>query len=243
MRALLGAGLLALSACFGGGASSDELVVSAAASLADLMAELAVEFEGAHPDVEVTLNIGGSSALREQILEGAPADVFASANLGNMVALHDSGDVAESHVFATNDLAIAVPQGNPGEVEGLDDFERVDLFLGLCDRMVPCGQYAAETLESAGVVASIDTFEPDVRALLTKVAAGELDAGVVYTTDVKADDNVDLVVIPPEHQVRVEYPIAVVTGSDQPALSAEFVEFALSQSGREIIERHGFGTP
>src|SRR5690606_38345755 len=132
---------------------------------------------------EVMLNLGPSSGLREQILEGAPVDVFASANSENMEQVAQAGEVDEWFVFARNRLTIAVPAGNRAGITGLDDFGRDDLVIGLCAEAVPCGDLARETLASAGITPAIDTNEPDVRALLTKLEADELDAGIVYLTD------------------------------------------------------------
>ncbi len=168
-----------------GSSVEGELLVSAAASLTDAFAEMESAFEDANPDVDVLLNLGSSSALREQILEGAPADVFASANTSNMDQVAEAGELAgDAEIFVTNSLQIAVPTGNPAEVTGLEDFAREELLIGLCAEDVPCGDFGRQALENAGVIPSIDTNEPDVRALLTKIEAGELDAGITYVTDV-----------------------------------------------------------
>ena len=166
-----------------GSSVEGELLVSAAASLTDAFAEIESAFEEANPDVDVVLNLGSSSALREQILEGAPADVFASANTSNMDQVAEAGELSgEAEIFATNSLQIAVPTGNPGGVTGLEDFAREELLIGLCAEDVPCGDFGRQALAKAGVIPSIDTNEPDVRALLTKIEAGELDAGITYVT-------------------------------------------------------------
>ena len=171
----------------GSDSATGTIEVFAAASLADSFSDIEEAFEKLHPDADVRLNLAGSSALREQLREGAPADVFASAS----VAIFD--EVASldlvlgpTRVFARNRLRIAVPAGNPGGVEGIGDFDRDELALGLCSEGVPCGDLARQALEQNGVNANIDTNEPDVRALLTKIAADELDAGIVYATDVIA---------------------------------------------------------
>lgn len=225
--------------------SSGDVLVSAAASLTDAFTAIEAAFEREHPDIDVILNLGGSSALREQIIEGAPVDVFASANVSNMAAVVDEGLVSgEPQVFARNLLQIAVPAGNPAEISGLEDFSREDLLIGLCAEAVPCGEFARESLDNAGVVATIDTNEPDVRALLTKIEAGELDAGITYVTDVASTGgSVVGIDIPASVNVVAEYPIAVLSTAPNSAAAAQFVAFILSDDGRTILAAGGFGTP
>jgi molybdate transport system substrate-binding protein len=211
--------LLVVAAC--SGEEDDAVIVFAAASLTDAFTEIADRYDG-----EVTLSFAGSSALREQIDSGAPADVFASA---------DARDAGEA--FATNSLVIAVAPGNEAGVGGLADFARDELLLGLCAPEVPCGALARDALDLAGVEPSLDTEEPDVRALLAKVASGELDAGIVYRTDVEAAE-VDTVRVPKEHDVVASYPIAALTDAGE-----SFVELVLSDEGRSILASHGFGPP
>jgi molybdate transport system substrate-binding protein len=177
--------MLLVSAC--SSTASSEVLVSAAASLTDAFSEIETEFERANPSIDVVLNFGGSSALREQILAGAPADVFASANQANMQRIAGEGFVTEAPIdFAINRLEIAVPAGNPASVTSITDLAKADLLIGLCAATVPCGDFARDALAAASVVPAVDTDEPDVRALLTKIEAGELDAGIVYATDVAA---------------------------------------------------------
>ncbi|HEU4917191.1 MAG TPA: molybdate ABC transporter substrate-binding protein [Acidimicrobiia bacterium] len=243
---------LASVACNGGrddvASASDfqgELLVSAAASLTDAFSEIESGFEEAHPDVDVILNLAASSALREQILEGAPADVFAAANISNMEQVADAGEVTgEAEIFATNLLQIAVPAGNEAGVTGPDDFANEDLLIGLCAEDVPCGEFGREALASAGVTPAIDTDEPDVRALLTKIEVGELDAGITYVTDVmSAGGAVEGVNIPVEDNVVAEYPIATLAGAPHPEAASAFVEFVLSDQGQAILSAHGFSSP
>ncbi|MDX1566368.1 MAG: molybdate ABC transporter substrate-binding protein [Longimicrobiales bacterium] len=219
--------------------------VSAAASLTDAFREVESAFEEAHPQVDVMLNLGGTSALRVQILEGAPVDVFASASTAQMERVVTAGEAAgDPVVFARNRLQIAVPEGNPAGVEGLEDFGDPDLVIGLCAESVPCGELARRTLRRAGVTPAVDTHEPDVRALLTKIELGELDAGIVYATDVAAAEGaVEGIPIPPEVNVRAEYPIAVLARSPNPDLASAFVDFVLSDAGQTILADHGFGGP
>ena len=228
-----------------GSSVEGELLVSAAASLTDAFAEMESAFEDANPDVDVLLNFGSSSALREQILEGAPADVFASANTSNMDQVAEAGELAgAAEIFVTNSLQIAVPIGNPAEVTGLEDFAREDLLIGLCAEDVPCGDFGREALENARVIPSIDTNEPDVRALLTKIEAGELDAGITYVTDVlSASGTVEGVDIPAEVNVVAEYPLATLTGAPNPDAASAWVEFVLSEEGQAILTSYGFTSP
>lgn len=245
-RHLLEIGLATCLLVVGGCARSDgdqELVVSAAASLSEVFEVIARDFEAAHPDVDVVLNVGGSSSLREQIVEGAPTDVFASASLQIMASLADSAHVGTPMVFAANQMVLAVPDGNPGDVQVLADLERSGLYVGLCAEAVPCGEYANQVAERAGVVPSVDTREPDVRALVTKVVAGELDVGLVYLTDVEGTDGIEAVRIPDEYQPKVEYPIAVVADSDETELANAFVEYVRSEAGRAVLKDRGFGVP
>jgi len=222
-----------------------KLLVSAAASLTDAFADVEAAFETANPEVEMVLNSGSSSSLREQILEGAPADVFASANISNMDQVAEAGEVeGEAEIFVLNGLQIAVPAGNPAGVTGLDDFANGDLLIGLCAEEVPCGSFAREALEKAGVTAAIDTNEPDVRALLTKVEAGELDAGIVYLTDVLSTAGaVEGVDIPDEFNVIAEYPIAALVNAPNPNAAEAFVDFVLSAEGQAILVEFGFSSP
>ncbi|HEY6634398.1 MAG TPA: molybdate ABC transporter substrate-binding protein [Acidimicrobiia bacterium] len=240
----MGLALLLVNGC----AAEDEptvVLVSAAASLTDGFAEIESAFEDANPGVDIVLNLGGSSGLREQILEGAPADVFASANLSNMDQVVDAGAVAgEPIIFARNLLQIAVPPGNPGGVTGLTDFAREELLIGLCAEGVPCGDFAREALAAAGVLPSTDTDEPDVRALLTKIEAGELDAGITYVSDVvSAGGSVEGIEIPEGENVVAAYPIATLAEAASPEVSQDFVDFVLSAEGLAILVEHGFAAP
>ena len=224
--------------------SREEVLLFAAASLTDAMEEIGSAFEAANSDFDVRLNLAGSSSLRVQILEGAPADVFASADSANMERVIEAGDAASSSGLADNLLQIAVPAGNPGEITGLADFARDDLLIGLCDAGVPCGDLGRQALANAGVVAAVDTNEPDVRALLVKIEAGELDAGVVYVTDVRAaGDRVEGVPIPSHVNVATTYRIAELSAAPNPVGADAFVSFALSEAAQAILGRHGFSVP
>ena len=244
--------IVAIAACVlgvGCGAQSesgsDTLRVFAAASLTDAFADIEVAFERQRPDIDVQLNIAGSSRLREQILEGAPADVFVSADVANMDALASAGLLAESPVvLARNSLTIAVPSGNTAGVVGVESFTDDDLLLGACAPGVPCGELAREMFDAAGVDAALDTEEPNVRSLLTKVLSGDLDAGVVYITDVSADPTaLDYIEIPPNVNVTTEYPIAVLVDASNPDAGRAFVEFVLSSQAQSMLADRGFAAP
>jgi molybdate transport system substrate-binding protein len=234
--------LLATAACSGDSQTDETVLVFAAASLADAFAGIEEAFERAHPDLDVVLNLGGSSTLRVQILEGAPADVFASADTSNMdQVVRAVSDAEDPVIFARNHLQIAVPSGNPAGVSGLTDFARHDLLIGLCAEAVPCGTLARSVLDRAGVAPTIDTNEPDVRALLTKIETGELDAGIVYVTDVEsADDAVTGIEIPEHQNVVADYPIAALSGDPGAVL---FVDFILSDVGQSLLGEYGFAAP
>jgi molybdate transport system substrate-binding protein len=243
--------VMAIGACASNAASTTttpevegELLVSAAASLTDAFGEIETSFEDANPGVDVVLNLGASSGLREQILEGAPTDVFASANNSNMDQVVEAGEAPDPEIFVTNQLQIAVAAGNPGGVTELADFANEDLFIGLCEEGVPCGDFGREALANAGVTPAVDTNEPDVRALLGKIEAAELDAGIVYVTDVlSTDGEVEGIDIPDEDNVVAEYPIATLTNAPNPAAATAFVAFVLSDEGQAILESYGFGRP
>jgi len=234
---------LGLVAC--GGAGDDEVLVSAAASLSDAFADIESAFEIINPGVDVVLNLASSSALREQILEGAPIDVFAPANASNMDQVVAGGDVlGEPELFARNLLQIAVPAGNLAGVTGLGDFADEELLIGLCAEEVPCGDLGRQALANAGVTAAIDTVEPDVRALLTKIEAGELDAGITYVTDVlAAGGTVEGIDIAEGVNVGATYPIAVLGNGPNPGAGVVFVAFVLSEQGQAILASYGFSSP
>jgi molybdate transport system substrate-binding protein len=221
-----------------------DITVFAAASLTDAFTELGATFESENQGVSAEFNFGASSALREQILAGAPADVFASANPSNMDKVVERGAATDPQNFVTNRLQIAVPAGNQAGVSGLDDFADPDLLIGLCAEEVPCGEFGREVLTNAGLTASVDTNEPDVRSLLTKVEGGELDAGIVYVTDVlAAGDAVEGIDISTDENVIAAYPIAALTDAANAEVADAFVAFVLSDEGQGILGSYGFDAP
>lgn len=226
---------LALVGC---GSSDEQVVVSAASSLTEVFGALEAAYEEADPKVDIVLNLGGSAALREQILGGAPADVFAPASWEHMEAVADEA-IGAPVPFASNSMVIATTAGNPAGIFGVADFADPEPYLGACAESVPCGALAAEVFDAAGIEPELDTEETSVRALLTKVEAGDLDAGIVYSTDVLVAD-VDAFVIPDDANAVTQYPIARF--SEAPG-AAGFVAFVLSPVGQQILADHGFDTP
>jgi molybdate transport system substrate-binding protein len=232
-------------ACGGDDSDGRAVHVFAAASLKGAFTDIAAAFETEHADVDIVTNFAGSSALVTQIVEGAPTDVFASADMANMGRLTEAGGVAgEPVVFATNRAELVVAAGNPRGIEGLAALRDSALVLVTCAPVVPCGAYAADVFARAGVAVQPDSLEENVGAVLTKVVSGEADAGIVYTTDVlAAGDAVTGVTIPPEHNVVAEYPIAVTSAADHPDVARAFVDFATGPEGRAILAAYGFGAP
>ena len=233
--------LLALVSCR---PEAGGVLVFAAASLTDAFTEIETAFEAAQGD-DVVSSFAGSASLREQILEGAPADVFAPADPWHLEVLAGTDEIAYGPFeLARNRMQIAVPTGNPAGVRGLRDFADPDRFIGLCAEDVPCGVLARRVLEKAGIDAAPDTLEPDVRALVTKIEAGELDAGIVYHTDVlAARGKVEGIDIPEEVNAEAVYPIAVMKHAPHPAGARAFVDFVLSEAGQAILADAGFLPP
>jgi molybdate transport system substrate-binding protein len=221
------------------------LTVFAAASLTDVFTELGNRLMADHPGLTVTFNFAGSSALATQITQGAPADVFASANQAQMKIVTDAGLQGESPtVFTENVLEIAVPKGNPGHVSGLADFARPELALAVCAPDVPCGAAAAKVFTAAGITAVPDTQEEDVRAALTKVQLGEVDAALVYASDVhSAGSDVQGIPFPEAGQAVNEYPICALSAAPDPRAAKAFVDLVLSDTGKRALEAAGFRAP
>ncbi|MBO9361877.1 MAG: molybdate ABC transporter substrate-binding protein [Thermoflexus sp.] len=263
---LLSAAILA--ACVGRGSApastasapslEGEMIVFAAVSLTEPFRELAARFEQDHPAVKVIFNFGASSILRTQILQGAPADLFASADEKNMEEVARAGRVAEGPwIFATNRLAIVAPASNPGRVTALADLARPGLRLALPSSEVPIGAYAREVLARAArdpaygsdfaerVLRNVVSSEPNVRAALARVALGEADAAFVYRTDVTPAyrERVRVVEIPDPVNVIARYPIALLKEAPCPAAARAFLELLRSPRGQEVMQRWGFGAP
>lgn len=249
--ALLAVVVLALPGCGGGGRAAEpadatrQITVSAGASLRHVFERLGAQFTAAHPGVSVIFNHGPSSSLAEQIVHGAPADVFAAANPETMEkVVRARKAAAQPSVFATNVLQIAVPRGNPAQVSGLRDFARPELVIAVCAEQVPCGRAAARALAAGGVAGQPDTFEQDVTAVLTKVQLGEVDAGLVYRTDVRAaQGRVRGIDFPEAAKAINHYLIVPVRGSQAGSTGRAFIDHVRSPRGRAVLAAAGFGTP
>ncbi|MBG6225740.1 molybdate transport system substrate-binding protein [Arthrobacter sp. CAN_A2] len=246
--------VLALTACgtadpgaadgaAGGDAVDGSITVFAAASLTASFTELAGQFEEAYPRAQVSLNFAGSSDLATQIGEGAPADVFVSADAGNMAKVADllAGDPVD---VATNTLQLAVPADNPAGITSLADAARPGVKTVVCAQQVPCGAAAATVEEAADVDLAPVSEESSVTDVLGKVTSGQADAGLVYVTDVRsAGDAVRGIDIPEAAGAPTTYPIAALAGSGDAATAQEFVEFASGPFGRSVLGAAGFGAP
>jgi molybdate transport system substrate-binding protein len=227
----------------GAPAATPPLVVFAAASLTDAFTTIADDFQR-RTGQTVTLSFGSSATLATQITAGAPADVFAAASPATMTTVTDAGAAGAPVDFAANTLQIAVPEGNPRRVSGLADFGDADRTIALCAPQVPCGAAAERVFAAAGITPRPDTLEQDVKAALAKVAADEVDAALVYRTDViAAADRVDGIDFPQAGQAVNTYPIAVLTASRAPLAAQAFVDHVRSPEGRAVLDEAGFAPP
>jgi molybdate transport system substrate-binding protein len=249
LAAVLAAAALVLAACAGdddsggssGAPSPSEIKVFAAASLTAAFNELGPQYTAAE-GTKVTFNFAGSQALATQIQQGAPADVFASADIPNMDKVKDL--VGTPQNFASNQLQIVVEKGNPKGVKGLDDLAALDLKVVLAAPDVPAGKYAQQALEKASVTVKPVSQEDNVKAVVNKVALGEADAGIVYVTDVTAGgDKVEGVDIPEDLNVLATYPIATVKASRAQDKAQAFMDLVLSDQGQQVLKKYGFLPP
>lgn len=226
-------------------ALSGTVTVYAAASLKKTFTELASAFEAAHPGTKVTLNFAGSSDLATQISQGAPADVFASADTKNMAKL--SGDSlldGEPKNFATNVLEIAVPPANPASVSSFADLAKPGVRVVVCAPQVPCGTAAEKVEQATGATLKPVSEESSVTDVLGKVTSGEADAGLVYVTDVKnAGDKVKGIPFAEAAQAKNTYPIGTVGSSKNKDLARAFIELVTGSEGRKVLADAGFGAP
>jgi molybdate transport system substrate-binding protein len=216
--------------------------VFAAASLTAAFKDEGTAFQTKHPNATVTLNFAGSASLVTSINNGAPADVFASADTPNMDKVVKAGNATSSPAnFATNKLQIVVPAGNPKGIKGLSDLANPATVVILCAPAVPCGNYANQALTKAAVKVTPKSQEQDVNAVLSKVSLGEADAGIVYVTDIKsAGAKVQGVDIPDDQNVIAAYPMATVKGGANPKGGLAFIDFVLSTAGQVILANYGF---
>jgi molybdate transport system substrate-binding protein len=250
-RALAGLACLALvvPACGGSGSDRSEITVLAAASLTAAFTKIGADFERANPDVTVRFSFGPSDGLATQILEGAPADVFAPASPTYMDQVQTDGPGVSGRAdFARNTLAVVVPSGNPAHIESLDDLARPGVKLVLAAVGVPAGDYAREILGSAGIqkeaLANVVSNEEDVKGVVQKVLLGEADAGIVYGTDVTPDisANVREIAIPDGVNVIATYPIAVINGSSHTPAATAFIQYVVGP-GQTTLRSFGFLPP
>lgn len=257
MRGLLVILLLALVAGVASllpAAADTSLFVFAASSLTETLQEAEQVFEKAHPGVDVRLNLAASSRCRIQIEQGAPADVFLSANTSNMDPLVEAGLAKDPIIFTHNRVLIIAPKSNPGRLIGPSDLAKPGLKLVTCSPEVPIGKYTRtviDKMDASGdyganfktkVLANIASEEPNVKGIVAKVLLGEADAGICYASDVTAAARPKLKVIdiPDEVNVIADYPIAVMTGSSQQALAQQFVAFMMSEQGQRLLAENGF---
>src|SRR5512132_2786881 len=250
LAAVLAVAALTLAACGGdddsGGGSSGqspaEIKVFAAASLTAAFTELGQQYSSANGGTKVAFNFAGSQALATQVQQGAPADVFASADIPNMDKVKDL--VGTPQNFASNLLQIVVEKGNPKGVKTLDDLANPDLKVVLAAPDVPAGRYAKQVLDHAGVSVQPVSQEDNVKAVVTKVSLGEADAGIVYVTDVTAGgDKIEGVDIPREQNVVATYPIATVKASKAQDKAQVFMDLVLSDQGQQVLKKYGFLPP
>jgi molybdate transport system substrate-binding protein len=236
--------ITSLAACGDDDDGGTTLTVYAASSLTKTFEQIGTELEARHDGVTVEFSFGGSSDLVAQIQEGAPADVFASADTANMDKLTaEDLQAAEPENFATNTLEIAVPPDNPAGVESFDDLAG-DLDLVVCAPVVPCGAATEQVADLAGVELRPVSEEQSVTDVLNKVVSGEADAGLVYVTDVAtAGDAVEGIPFPEAGSAVNTYPIATVRDSEHADLAREFVDLVTSDHGRQVLTDLGFGTP
>lgn len=230
--------LLAIAAC-GGPIDHPEppsLTVFAAASLQPPFDRMAPKVP-----VSASFDYAGTQTLTTQLIQGAKADVFASADSLHMRTVQDAGLLVGSpKVFAHNRLEIAVEKGNPKGIHSLADLARPGLVIVLADPSVPAGKYAQQALAKVAVTVRPASLEPQVTGVLSKVALGEADAGIVYVSDIVTSGQVDGVVIPDSQNVIADYFIAKLTNG--PAAADAFIAFVLSPDGQAILHSAGFDT-
>jgi molybdate transport system substrate-binding protein len=229
------------------------LNVFAAASLTGSFTAIAAKYQQAHPNVVIKLNFAGSQILEQQIANGAAADVFASADLANMTKASDAGLVGVSQVFVKNRLTVIIPASNPGHINTLHDLANKGVKIDIAAPTVPAGKYSLQVLAKMAlspqygpayvkaVKANFVSLETDVKAVVTKVQLGEVDAGYVYVTDAAvAKDKVTMIPIPDIYNVIAQYPIAVTKGSTHASDAQAFMQYILSKDGQDVLQQYGF---
>lgn len=233
-----------------------EITVYAAASLRDAFNEMGRQISAKNAGAKIAFNFAGSQQLAEQIGYGAPADVFASANTRLMDAVIKTTRVTSGtqQIFARNRLIVVLPKNNPARIRTLNDLAKPGVKVVLAAKAVPVGQYAQDFLKKASakptfgatfsqtVLSNVVSYEEDVRAVFNKVALGEADAGIVYSSDVVADkkNKVLTLAIPDDLNMFAAYPIAPLNDSKNPALAKQFIDFVMSKEGQAILTKYGF---
>jgi molybdate transport system substrate-binding protein len=224
-----------------GSSTGGAITVLAAASLTEAFNKIGKNFEGRNPGSKVTFSFGSSATLATQIVQGAPADVFAAASPATMKTVTAAGAANTPEDFVSNTLEIAVPKGNPHKITGLADFGDASRRIALCAPQVPCGAAAVKVFTAAKINPKPDTLEQDVKAALQKVASDEVDAALVYKTDViAAGDQVDGMEFPEAQDAINTYPIATLKDSKNPALAQAFADYVLSFDGQAVLAKAGF---
>jgi molybdate transport system substrate-binding protein len=225
-------------------AATGTITVFAAASLQGTFTQLGKQFEAANPGDTVKFSFGASSALATQINSGAPADVFASAATKNMDQIVATGNASNPQNFAKNVMEVAVPPSNPAKVTSVNNLAKSSVKTALCQPQVPCGVVAAEVFKNAKITVKPATLQPDVKSVLTQVELGNVDAGMVYVTDVQAAcTKVKGVTIPADVNASTLYPIAALTHSTNSSIAQAFVAYVLSPSGEQVLKAAGFEQP
>lgn len=225
-------------------AISGTVNVFAAASLTEAFTTLGKQFEAAHPGVKVVFDFGPSSGLAEQINQGAPADVFASASTKNMDQVVSAGGAWNPTPFVKNVMEVAVPPSNPAHIASVNDLAKNGVKVALCQSQVPCGATAQKVFTNAKITVKPVTQEVDVKSVLSKVELGEVDAGVVYVTDVRsAGSKVKGTTIPESVNASTSYPIAALTKAQNAAAARTFVAYVLSSQGASVLTADGFEKP
>ena len=221
---------------------SGTVVVFAATSLTDAFDKIATQFEAANPGVSVKFNYNGSSSLATQITQGAPADVFASAAPSNMNTVTEQKLAAGTPKdFASNEAEIMVAKGNPSHIKSVSDLASPATKVVVCAPQVPCGAVATQVFKNAGVTVKPVSQEQNVGGVVTKVTLGEADAGIVYVTDVKANEaKATGVAIPASQNATTQYPIAEIKGAPNATGAAAFVSYVLSSAGQQVLKSFGF---
>jgi molybdate transport system substrate-binding protein len=220
------------------------ITVFAAASLTGSFTQLGKQFEAAHKGDTVKFSFGPSSGLEAQITSGAPADVFASASPTNMQAVVSAGDASNPQSFAKNTMEVAVPPNNPANVTSMNNLAKKSVKVALCQPQVPCGKVAAEVFKNAGITVKPVTLQPDVKSVLTQVETNNVDAGMVYVTDVlAAGSKVKGVTVPASDNASTLYPIATISSSTHKSIAQAFVAYVLSPAGQQVLTAAGFEKP